>query len=372
MKFDTIVVGAGLAGASAALQLSQHQNVLLIEANHPAAGASGVAGSLFSPMIALRGRPVWKIDEAIDAFHEQLALADATELFDGRGVLRPAKDDQQVVFFKKSVAMCPAHAVWLPTEVVSEKYPKIHAPLGALYAKTGGAISTADYSQRMVDASIKCGATYLGNANVVHWGEAQGSGFVDVIRDSNRDNNRDSSGENNGAAERHFANRVVLALGRNFVYNSNLDHLDLHAVKGQAIRISKPPSLHFEDFPPLSGLVYIIPKPDTLAIGSSFEHTFEDERASSTVSLTLLDKAAKLLPPLAGATILEEQAGIRVTVPKIRLPMMGLLPGSSHIWVFTAFGSKGLLLTPLLASRLHKFFTQPDLIYEETQVRVKS
>ena len=89
-------MGAGLAGASAALALSEREDVLILEAVEPAAGASGVAGGLFSPMIALRGRPVWRIDDAIEAFQAQLRASAATHLFDDRGVLRPAKDEQQV------------------------------------------------------------------------------------------------------------------------------------------------------------------------------------------------------------------------------------------------------------------------------------
>ena len=83
----------------------------------------------------------------------------------------------------------------------------------------------------------------------------------------------------------------------------------------------RPAGLTFADLPPTSGLAYIIPEQDTLAIGSSFEHTFEDDALSDAVTQTLLEKAAAVLPGLEAAPVLEAHVGIRVTVPRIRLPM---------------------------------------------------
>ena len=43
------------------------------------------------------------------------------------------------------------------------------------------------------------------------------------------------------------------------------------------------------------------------------------------------------------------RAGVRVTVPGIRLPMVGPVPGFERVWIFTGFGAKGLLTAPLRA-----------------------
>lgn len=385
MRFDTIIVGAGIAGASAALQLSRHQKVLLVETKQPAAGASGVAGGLFSPMIALRGRPVWHIDAAIKAFNDQIELAGAKHLFDNRGVLRPAKDEQQVEFFKQSAEMCPEHAEWWPADQSKEKFPFIEAPLGSLFAKTGGAFSTTLFTQMMVEAAVKQGTIFLDNTHVIGWGFANQTATITI---NEADAARHEAVLSNvqlptGGIQPmlhppdkiHLVNikadRVLLALGKAFL-NWPVHQLDLHGVKGQTIRIKRPDWLKQEDLPPTSSQAYIIPEKDTLAIGSSFEHTYSDEKPSRAVSKQLLNKVVGLLPGLAGEKIIEEHVGIRVTVPKIRLPMVGPYGKGSRLWVFTGFGSKGLLLAPLLASRLHEFFDEPALIPQEIQVRVKS
>src|SRR5690606_17277967 len=69
-------------------------------------------------------------------------------------------------------------------------------------------------------------------------------------------------------------------------------------------------------------------------------------------SEALRAKAARLLPPLSMTPVLDAQAGVRVTVPGTRLPLLGPLPGRPTAWVFTGLGAKGLLTAPVLAQAL--------------------
>ena len=181
----------------------------------------------------------------------------------------------------------------------------------------------------------------------------------------------DESGDSPNKLKRFEAEKVILAIGKTFL-DRPFEDLDLHAVKGQTIRVKMPAGITYDDLPPTSGQAYIIPEKNTLAIGSSFEHTFSDENISRSVSQLLLKKASALIPQLLEMPILEEHVGIRVTVPRIRLPMVGPWKKGAPLWVFTGFGSKGLLLAPLLASRLLSYFDQPAAIPPEIQVRVKS
>ena len=334
---------------------------MILEEKEPGAGTSGVAGGLFSPMIALRGRPVWRIDEAIEAFHEQLAAAGATALFDDRGVFRPARDDQQVEYFRQSVERCPDHAKWLPPDECRETFTDIVAPFGGMLATTGGAISLLGYTHALVDAAQQKGARLVTRKRAISWGAEDGLAFVDAAYTDDPTQH-----------ERLYARRVVIAGGRLFFSHRDLKHLHLHAVKGQTARLAIPSSLAGKPLIPLSGKGYVIPEKDAYAIGSSFEHQFDHDRIERAVSLHLRDQVAAMLPDLAQAEILDEQVGIRVTVPGIRLPMVGPIDSDKKIWTFTAFGSKGLLLAPLLARELVGYMEDSAHIPQEVAVRMKS
>ena len=361
MDIDTIIVGAGIAGASAALVLAKTERVLLIEAREPASGASGVAGGLFSPMLALRGRPIWRMQEAIDAFQAQLDDASAHELFDNRGVLRPARDEEQVQFFLDSVSRCPEEAEWLSPEESMERYPNISAPWGSMYIRRAGAINLADYVNHLVAIATQRSVETRMHTRVVDWGEDADRAFVDLLVP-----NLPSP-----QTERIYARRVILAPGKFVFLHSSFSELSLHAVKGQTVRVTITDTHGFESIPPVSGTCYIIPQNDHFAIGSSFQHKFANERPSEEISKELINKASKLAPFLRDATCIDAQVGIRVSVPGIRMPLVGPLPGYRRIHVFTAFGSKGLLLGPLLASQLPHYLTTPSSIPTELRPRLK-
>ena len=358
LKYDTIIIGAGIAGASAALALANKERILLVEAREPAAGASGVAGGLFSPMLALRGRPIWRIDEAIEAFEQQLDVCDGWSLYDNRGVLRPAHDEQQQTFFLQSVEKWPLFAEWLSPEACRERFPLINAPYGSMYIPRAGAINLAQYVRHLVAAAASRGVEVRTNAPVTDWGENADGAFVCIDCSSN-------------PPEPIHAKRLVICCGKGLFSPPFRSSLDVHAVKGQTIRITIPEGLSFADIVPTSGKGYIIPEKDHLAIGSSFHHTFDDEKPSEAVSAELLQKGIYMLPALKTSHVMDSQVGIRVSVPGIRLPLLGRFPGYEKVWVFSAFGSKGLLLSPLLAAHLFSYLHDPSTIPSELHPRLQ-
>lgn len=359
MKYNTIIVGAGIAGVSAALALSRHESVLVVEAGEPAAGASGVAGGLFSPMLALRGRPSWRMQESIEAFQRQLDETEAHPLFDHRGVLRPAHDEQQVAYFKDSIAMVPDEAEWLQAEESIERFPHIHAPFGSMLVHRGGAVHLPDYVRHLAHAAQHQGATFRTQTRVVGWEESENRVFVDVEQES-------------GHTERVEGGRVLLCWGRTFLQDPSFSHLHLHQVKGQTIRATLPEGLTKDDLIPISSKGYVVPLADHVAIGSSYEHRFTTDEPTPEIANELLEKASHIVPALQTSTLIDRQAGFRVTVPGYRMPIVGPLPGYTRIHAFSAFGSKGLLLAPLLSYELPHLLSTPSQISPELKLRVKS
>lgn len=349
MTVDTVIVGAGLAGASAALYLCRSERVLVLEAAHPAAGASGAAAGLANPFMGRRARPVWRMTEAMDALREALALAEASPLF-RPGILRPAFDTRQADAFEAVAAAHPRRTRWLPPgEAV---HPAVRAPHGALFLTDGGALSPPDFVAAMLAAATDRGAEVRTGVTATDWEEHR-----EYVRLTARDAGRPVHVE---------ARRLVLAPGAGYRFHPELARLNLHPVKGQTVRVKHPPAL--TGLPPLAGSGYVVPEGDTLVVGSSYEHRFSDPHPSPAQTPVILDAAARMLPFLTSASPVGATAGVRVNVPGTRLPMLGPLPGRSRVWVFTGLGSKGLLMAPLLARDLPAYFRHPASIPEAIRV----
>jgi glycine oxidase len=352
--YDFVIAGAGLAGACAALHLSGHGSVLVLEKGVPAGGGSGAAAGLINPILGLRARPVWRIDKALSAIDETISLADASDLYDRGPTLRPAYGTDQVERFRRAAQEFPEHARWIGPSGCAERYPHVVARDGGLLITTGGIIDITAFVLRMLSAAKARGAVLRSGWAVADW---------------------DDTGVTQENGERISSRHTLLALGRAYAQFPELACLRLHQVKGQTIRLTRPPGLP-DDLPHLAGRGYVARESHgaaesggRLIAGSTYEHTFEHIRPTKRQTSAIHKKITAMLPALADAEILDERAGVRVTVPGIRLPMVGPLPGRKNVWIFTGFGAKGLLTAPLAARELAAYFSDPGLIPGETRVR---
>ena len=104
-------------------------------------------------------------------------------------------------------------------------------------------------------------------------------------------------------------------------------------VKGQAIML-RPLRNAFANKPIIyGGGTYVISHEDGLvAVGSTSSSTFNDSGVDELVSHQLMQRASELCPALAGATIVEQWAGIRPRAAG-RDPVVGRLPTAPKIIV---------------------------------------
>lgn len=350
--YDIIIAGGGLAGACAALVLSEEQRVLLLEADEPASGASGAAAGLVNPFMARRARPTWRLEEALTALQDLLARAGASQLLRGEGVLRPARSEKQAGFFREATETHPEYTSWLGAEAAAARFPDVKAPEGALWIPAGGAIDLSAMIRTLLATAEEKGAVVHTQTQATGWEENEKSVIVHA--------------EAAGAARTWHAGRLLLAVGQGYATFPELKALGLRGVKGQTVRVRRPAGL--DGLPPLSGYGYIVPDSDTLIVGSSYEHDFEDLAPSPEQTKRILQKAARMVPALSGAEVLEEKAGVRVMPEGSYLPLVGPLLGHERTWIFTALGSRGLLTAPLLARELPGYFRAPASIPAEVQL----
>lgn len=342
-SWDLIIVGAGIAGACAAAHCSGNQRVLVIEADAPGAGASGAAAGLVNPFMGRRARPVWRLEEALEALLETLTLSGAQHTFVPSGVLRVPRTSEQAETYKKRTQEYPARTHWWSPEEASEKYPDFQTPYGALLVRSGGFVRTRKAITQMLTFAQTNNAELMSSARVTNWGEDSNGAYVTV------DN-----------YTRLHAKRVVLAVGAGFEQFPALKAMGLRGVKGQTVTVERPPAL--KNVPSVSGYGYVAADTDRLVLGSTYEHEYTHPNPSAAQTQKILKKVAKMFPEAAKLSVVEERAGVRVMTPHTNKAMLGPLPGSKRVWFFGGLGSKGLLMAPLMARRLPQWLTAPEAI----------
>ena len=334
--WDVIIVGAGLAGAAAAVALSQRHRVLVLEADRPAAGASGAAAGLVNPLMGRKANTAWQAEAALDALRVTLDAAGAAGLMQ-QGVLRPASTVGQADRFEQAAARVPHLARWLSPSVAAEMYPWLPAPHGLLDVHAGGALSVPAWVGAQLRTARRRGAQVLLGVQAMAWTSRSGAVEVEAHVD--------------GEPVRYRAQRLVLAAGWGLRRFGLFERLRLHGVKGQTVEIDAVRRVP----KPVSGYGYVVPADAGLVVGSSYEHQFDDVAPSPSATARILAKANRMLPGLQDASVRAVTAGIRITAPG-HLPRLGPLPDQERVWVFTALGSKGVLLAPYLAGMLPSAF----------------
>lgn len=346
--YDVVVVGAGLAGACTALYLSSRQRLLVVDTAMPASGASGAAAGLVNPFMGRKAKAVWRKDEALAAFDETLDHAQATHLFRRNGLIRPARNTEQAQVFEQVAQSHAEELTWLPPQTVITHYPYLNAPFGALHVHRGGAVAVPAYVEAVLQQAIAQDAVVASHTRFVGWEEADGQIRVELASAQ--------------GTEHVITQYLILTLGYGYTAFPQLAALNVHGVKGQVVRVPRPEALNDVELPFLSGMGYVIAEANTLVLGSSYEHTFTDQRPSPEQSALIIQKTTAMLPALARSPVLSAEAGVRVTVPRTRLPMLGPLPNHRHTWIFTGLGTKGLLMAPLLAQHLPHYLEDPERI----------
>ena len=324
---EITIVGAGLAGCCAALALARTHRVTLVDDGRP--GASHAAAGLINPFMGRKASPAWRWREALAALHRLDEAAGSVIRW--AGLLRPAADRAQAALFRDRAADHPEALDWLEPHAAARDHPGLVAPHGALGVREGGSV---DLPALLV--AIRAEATRRG---VVTAREPADLAITDQP--------------------------ALLCVGDALA--ASAPALPLHRIKGQTVRLR--PSVPLA-LPPIAAGTYVVPQADgTVLVGATFEHAFSHLDPTPEASHSLRERAARLVPALADAEIVEARAGVRLTVPAAarpgRLPLVGPAPGREGVWVFGALGAKGLLTAPLLAEHLPAWLRDPGAIWPE-------
>jgi len=99
--YDTIIIGAGIAGAATAHALThKNQKVLVLDKRGIASGGSGAAGAFVSPKIG-KGSSLQTLTNKAFSFAKDFYLATCPEYFHQTGVIRIPKDEADAKKFSE-------------------------------------------------------------------------------------------------------------------------------------------------------------------------------------------------------------------------------------------------------------------------------
>ncbi len=347
--------------------------------------ASSIGSGISSPLMSRRARPVWRMESAVSALKHLMDITRADALFSKKGILKLALSEEQAAHFKDAAGKWPVYGQWIDTMDAGRRWPAIHAPFGALHVSEGTSVSLPAWSEHLIRYATSRGAHCMTDARMLSWTERGPKITVRI---------RVGRGKN-GRIEGIDTSRLILALGADYLRFAELAALNLHPIKGQWALVECP---HFEDdVIPVSGAGYVVEekriideKPfggqkqfsgqkrfggqkqtkdsPGLSLGSTFEHAYRHLRTDRGSLSGMISNAAQMIPAVEQSRVLASGAAIRVTVPGIRLPMVGPLRRDSNVWIFTGLGSKGILMAPMLALELPDYFSDPGSIPKEIRV----
>ncbi|CAN5485130.1 FAD-dependent oxidoreductase [soil metagenome] len=341
--YDVAIIGGGLAGLSAALELSDSRSVVVFDSGDVNAGSRAAAG-LANPMPARRAALAWRAGEALDCLEGLLEKAGATEIPHRTGVLRPAVSDNQGSDFQHAALNHPEHAEWHSPYEASSAYPHVHAPHGALFVRSGLAVDLEALCEALHRAAATRGVVYRSDR------------VVSV---------RASSGgvETTTTTARVRARHAILACGASFGEFAVLDPLALHRVKGVVLKAPRPESFP-PDSPSIAGHGYIANLGTNVALGTTFSHPPFDNHVLPEETAGIARRCNSLLKDHTFEDVIPRW-GVRVTRHGSRRPVLGPVSSSGKVWFFGALGAKGLLTAPLLAAQLPVWLEQPGAVWPD-------
>ncbi len=323
-----LVVGGGVAGLSAAFELSRHLNVTLLEAETLGAGASGVPVALLNPY---RGRTARASDldlsglGAMRGLERELRTLGHDPGIRWSGVIRLATSLKQARQWQmrqwQTREREQAGATWLEPETVPVGY---QAPFGGLLVEAGGWLEPAKLLAALGGAAQAQGADL--RTGVRMRGLFRRGGLWTAATDE----------------EALEADLVVLCLGAGEIPGVPLRRLERLA--GDVLTLTPAPALPY----PLAGALYGVQLGPRFLLGGNHR---APEAADPEAATRLQRSGGYFIPALREARLEAHWTGVRARREDNQPLLAELEPG---LWFLGALGGRGFLVAALLAASLRQ------------------
>jgi glycine oxidase len=343
---DVVVVGGGLIGLTIAREAAgRGASVVLVERAIPAREASWAAAGMLSPLgeassagpfLRLGLRSLGLFPGFVASLREASGIDPDLRRLD-KLLVALTEEDEAVLESRRSWQASEGLDVrWLDAGALHRTSPAVSPEAkGALMLAGNGLVDPRALGDAAVSAAERAGVRFL-----------VGDGAQGVLG---------SPGRVAGVALRGGgsigAHAVVVAAGAWSGGLAGLPRpLPLRPVRGQMIALGTASALAAQM---LSGTgVYLLPRVvdgrSCVWVGATVEEAGFDGRTTPEARETLRQAAARLLPALAEAPVVEHWAGLRPATPD-ELPIVGPDPEMAGLVYATGHFRNGILLAPVTA-----------------------
>lgn len=326
---SVVVVGAGIAGASVAVQLAvDGADVVVVEADRPGRATRAGAGIVPAPTLA-PASPLEELRSAAAAAYPGAAADAGGASFAVVGDLHVARvgKDLEIAAETLTAAHGTATTVLAPGEA-NGLFPYLDHAYGAVRVAGTARVDGEAMRAGLLRAAEAAGARFAA-------GEAALDDDGRVVR---------------VGRERFPAEAVVLAAG---AWSADLAAaagvvVPVEAQRGQIAHFGVPDdTVGLPVVQPLASRHYLLAFDDRRIVAGATRETGSgpDPRMTAAGVAEVLRETLLVAPGLADATLQEVRVGLRPATPDL-LPLLGPVPGHPTLWLATGMGAGGLALGP--------------------------
>lgn len=334
-SWDVAIVGGGIIGVSLARALRKHgASVLIVERGEPGREASYAAAGMLAHCDPLLPEPLQPLATASFAMYREFVH----ELEDESGMRVDLRLEGCIAFFDR-LPVLPACARPLNDEEAPQLEPKLGAQARPAYFLPEGTVDP----RALIAASLKA-AKHRGIE------VALGSPATEIEISGGRAVAVKS-------VKTKYPTAVIVNCCGAWAGELPPHSFPTRPIKGQMLALVPPdygPHGPLVDYVVRAPEVYVVPRSDgRVIVGSTLEDAGFDKRVDADTIQRLHQAAAKLVPELGQARMLETWAGLRPGTPD-HLPILGATATPGY-YVAAGHYRDGILLAPVTAHLMDQF-----------------
>lgn len=340
---DYIIVGAGLSGITVAEELLKKGKTIKVFENN-SQSSSTVAGGIYNPVILKRFTLAWNAGDQLETaipFYRELEEKLNVKLVHELPVYRKFNSvEEQNNWF--TAMDKPGLSAFLDPKLKSSVNPNISSAFSFGKVERTGRVDTA--------LLLETYRNYLLSSDSLI---SEGFNYKDLRLENDQVQYLDLK-----------AKRIIFCEGFGIIQNPYFNFLPLHGNKGEYLVIR---SKNLQLDVAVKSSVFILPLGnDIYKVGATYDNRDTTDTPTDIARETLLAQLKRMIS--CDFEVVGQVAGIRPATPD-RKPVVGQHPDHEAIFCCNGFGSRGVLIAPVMAQELVNYIEDQKPLPSEIDIK---